>query len=441
MSEPMASTQPDAGPSRVFLSYARQDRLEKDALTVQLAPLERQGLISIWSDEKISPGEEWLKKIDQALGSATIGVLLISASFLASDFIVTQEVPKLLNRHANDTIIYPIIIKPCAWQAVNWLNRLQVKPRDGEPVWRDNGRFAEQELAEIALDLAQIAGRRVGHPVGSGRPSLGMPLSTPDFDARPIDFGELKRQATAAIQVGAPEYNSGNVGACARRYARVVSLVQKHGIEGAIAPQAGSSRPMGDGPYPMPARRNSMPSRRISMPGRRGKAAVDAGTFLSPAVLSELTELYRAVGSIEPGSSAEDLDYFAWQARYCFDRTLEVSEIAARAADALNNSRHQLPDIQGVFERIDRAASEIYWPDWPQKLTSIDSGIKLVASMLSSVISEFLSAGILEDRGKMPAAAASELESVIREYDEAAEDPYRLSWILHSFMMRFVRRT
>jgi hypothetical protein len=41
-------------------------------------------------------------------------------------------------------------------------------------------------------------------------------------------------------------------------------------------------------------------------------------------------------------------------------------------------------------------------------LTSIDSGIKLAASLLSSVISAFLSAGILEGKGKMPAAAVSD---------------------------------
>jgi len=145
-------------------------------------------------------------------------------------------------------------------------------------------------------------------------------------------------------------------------------------------------------------------------------------------------------GSINPDSDAEDLDHFAWQARYCFDRTLDVAEIADLAADTLNNSRLQLLDIQRVFERIDQAASEIYWPDWPQKLTSIDAGIKLVANLLSSVISGFLSAGILEGKAKMPVAAASELEFVIREYDESGEDPYRLAWILHSFMMRFARR-
>jgi len=436
----MASTQADAGPSRIFLSYAHEDRREKDALMVQLAPLERQSLISTWSDEKIGPGEEWLKAIDRALDAAAVGVLLVSANFLASEFILSREVPKLLERHASDTVIYPIIIKPCAWRAIDWLSRLQVRPLDGEPVWRDNGRFAEQDLAEIALELARIAGHRMEKSVSSQRPQSDMPLSTPDSSARPIDFSELKRQAIAAIQVGAPEYNSGNVGACARRYARVVSLVQRDGIEGAVSPQVEVNAPMADRPHSMPARRSSMPGRLSSMPGRRRKVGIDAKTFISPVAKAELTELYRAAGSINPDSDAEDLDHFAWQARYCFDRTLDVAEIADLAADTLNNSRLQLLDIQRVFERIDQAASEIYWPDWPQKLTSIDAGIKLVANLLSSVISGFLSAGILEGKAKMPVAAASELEFVIREYDESGEDPYRLAWILHSFMMRFARR-
>jgi hypothetical protein len=454
MSEPMASTQADAGPPRIFLSYAHEDRHEKDALMAQLAPLERQSLISTWSDEKIGPGEEWLKAIDRALDSAAVGVLLVSASFLDSDFILSKEVPKLLARHANDTELYPIIIKPCAWRAIDWLKRLQVRPLDGEPVWRDNGRYAERDLAEIALELAEIAERRLGHAVISRRPAPGMPVSTPDFATRPIDFGELKRQAHTAIQIGAPEYNRGNVGACARRYAQVVSLVQRHGIKGAISPHVEGGRPMADGPHSMPAsrnsmpasrnampdRRNSMPDRRTSMLGRRRKAVINSSTFLSPVVITELTELYRAIGSIDLDSSTADLDYFAWQARYCFDRTFDVSEIVDLAVGTLNSSRHQLGDIQGVLERIDTLASAIYWPEGQQKLISIDSGIKLVASLLGSVISEFLAAGILEAKAKMPTAAARELESVIREYEEAAEDPYRLSWMLHSFMMRIIHK-
>lgn len=284
-------------------------------------------------------------------GRGGCGVLLVSANFLASEFILSREVPKLLERHANNTVIYPIIIKPCAWRAIDWLNRLQVRPLDGEPVWRDNGRFAERDLAEIALELARISGHRMEQSASSERPQSAMPLSAPNFTARPIDFGELKRQVIAAIQVGAPEYNSGNVGACARRYARVVSPVQRNGIEGAVAPRIEGNPPMADTPHSMPARRSSMPDRRSSMPGRRKKVGIDARTLLSPGVIAELTELYRAAGSINPDSNAEDLDYFAWQARYCFDRTLDVAEIADLAVDTVNKSRLQLWDIQRVFSR------------------------------------------------------------------------------------------
>jgi hypothetical protein len=432
MSGTMAGTEAGAGPSRIFLSYSHEDRREKDALMVQLAPLERQSLISTWSDEDIGPGEEWLKAIDRALDSAAVGVLLVSANFLASEFIQSREVPKLLQRHASNTVIYPIIIKPCAWRAIDWLSRLQVRPRNGEPVWRDNGRFAEQELAEIAYDLARIAERRMVHPVSSGPTQSGQQVSASAADAVLIDFGELKRQAVAAIRGGAPEYNRGDIAACARRYAQVVILVQKHGIRGATSAQLEDVRGMGDGP-------RSMPDGRRSMPDRRRQGSIDANMFLSPGLTAGITELYRAVGSIGPDSSAEDLDYFAWQARYCFDRTLDVSDVVDLAADMLNNPCLQLRDIQQVFQRVDRAISGIYWPDWPQKLTSIDSGIKLVASLLSSVIICFRSAGILEGRAELPVAAASALDFVVRECDEARDDPYRLSWILRSFMTSFAR--
>jgi hypothetical protein len=76
--------------------------------------LEKKGLIEPWSDTKISAGEHWKKEIQKALDEAQVAILLVSADFLASDFIVNNELPPLLTR-ANEegATIIPIILKPC----------------------------------------------------------------------------------------------------------------------------------------------------------------------------------------------------------------------------------------------------------------------------------------------------------------------------------------
>ena len=52
-----------------------------------MEPLERTATLELWSDEKIQPGSEWREEIRDAIKKARVAVLLVSADFLASDFI------------------------------------------------------------------------------------------------------------------------------------------------------------------------------------------------------------------------------------------------------------------------------------------------------------------------------------------------------------------
>ena len=78
---------PDQEAISVFVSYSHRDEKWLERLQVHLKPLVRAGDIDLWDDTQIRSGEDWKAKIDQALGSARFAVLLVSADFLASDFI------------------------------------------------------------------------------------------------------------------------------------------------------------------------------------------------------------------------------------------------------------------------------------------------------------------------------------------------------------------
>lgn len=105
-----------AEPIRIFVSYAHTDSACLDRLLVHLRPLQRSSKIECWSDKRIRSGQKWRKEIAENIESAAVAVLLVSADFLASDFIVNHELPPLLSKaEASGARIIPVIIKPCGF--------------------------------------------------------------------------------------------------------------------------------------------------------------------------------------------------------------------------------------------------------------------------------------------------------------------------------------
>lgn len=82
---------------QVFFSYSHKDLRWLQRLKAVLEPAVRNAKIDSWDDTLIKPGEHWQEKIQDALSRAKVAVLLVSPDFLASEFIVTKELPELLN--------------------------------------------------------------------------------------------------------------------------------------------------------------------------------------------------------------------------------------------------------------------------------------------------------------------------------------------------------
>src|SRR6266566_7385223 len=113
MSESMNQQQRQRG-IIVFFSYAQTDQAVRDQLATHLSQLKRDGLIEEWSDQQILAGSDRVQAIDQALHSAQIILLLISADFLASDACYQIEMQQALERHrAGVARVIPIIVRPC----------------------------------------------------------------------------------------------------------------------------------------------------------------------------------------------------------------------------------------------------------------------------------------------------------------------------------------
>ncbi len=141
----------------IFVSYSHKDEKEKDLLISHLRVLRLTDLIELWNDDYIGAGHNWEKEIDRAMAQCSVAVLLITANFLTSDFIIHQEVPKLLERReSEDLIIFPVVAKACAWQRVDWLKSINVRPKNGKPVWSDGASHVDEDLATITLEIADI---------------------------------------------------------------------------------------------------------------------------------------------------------------------------------------------------------------------------------------------------------------------------------------------
>jgi formylglycine-generating enzyme required for sulfatase activity len=82
----------------VFISYSHADRDWVERLKRMMAPLLRGSgqELRLWEDSQIEAGNKWREAIETALAQAKVALLLVSDHFLASEFVMGEEVPRLL---------------------------------------------------------------------------------------------------------------------------------------------------------------------------------------------------------------------------------------------------------------------------------------------------------------------------------------------------------
>ena len=144
----------------VFISYSHRDEIWKDRLLTQLGVLQQQSILALWHDRRIGAGADWYQEICQAMEAADVAVLLISADFLTSPFILQEEVARLMTRRQQEGLpIVPILVRPCPWKQVPWLARMQLRPIDARPLAAGNDYQIETELTAIAEEIAALIRR------------------------------------------------------------------------------------------------------------------------------------------------------------------------------------------------------------------------------------------------------------------------------------------
>jgi TIR domain len=154
----------EQAPISLFYSYSDEDEELRQKLEVHLASLRRSGMIADWHDREIKAGAVWQEEIDRNLSSADIILLLVSPSFLASDYCWRVEVMKALERHdRGEARVIPVILRPCLW-ARTPLAKLQAVPADGKPVtaWADQ----DAALRDVASTIERVVRAQLLHRFG-----------------------------------------------------------------------------------------------------------------------------------------------------------------------------------------------------------------------------------------------------------------------------------
>lgn len=159
------------GRNSIFISYSHKDAKHLERLRTHLVPLIRAGL-DVWDDTRIEGGQLWREEIADALASARVAILLVSADFLASEFITENELPPLLAAASSGgTTIVTVVVGFCnfsksplsQYQAMNEpskpLNNL--KPSQREEVWAHMAARVER------LMLAESAGQEISEEVNT----------------------------------------------------------------------------------------------------------------------------------------------------------------------------------------------------------------------------------------------------------------------------------
>ena len=151
--------------SKIFISYSHSDKSWKNRLETQLAVLELEGYFTVWDDQKIKLGKDWLPEIERELNQAQVAIMLVSADFLVSNFIRTKEIPVFLRRRKREgMLLAPLLIKPCAWHEVPWLEEIKGGSEDNVALSGLSEHDQDQTLADLAREIKAILHPKTNQP-------------------------------------------------------------------------------------------------------------------------------------------------------------------------------------------------------------------------------------------------------------------------------------
>jgi hypothetical protein len=103
---------------QIFIGYSHKDQKWARELTTFLRPLVAESRIQLWDETRFFYGDEGKKELREALASAKVAVLLLSADLLASHLMCDAETASLFDEATREgTHITWVVVRACAYTA------------------------------------------------------------------------------------------------------------------------------------------------------------------------------------------------------------------------------------------------------------------------------------------------------------------------------------
>jgi hypothetical protein len=116
--------------------------------------------VAFQTDQQIHGGQLWRDEILRMIRRSDLFVLLVTPAFLASDFIISTELPAMRERFQEaGALLLPVVFKQCMWQWV--CHDIQAMPSQNKrlkPVldWRPRDSGYVQAQAEIGAAIQRF---------------------------------------------------------------------------------------------------------------------------------------------------------------------------------------------------------------------------------------------------------------------------------------------
>jgi len=138
---------------QLFISYSHRDGEWVERLRRMIKPLEQRYGLERWDDSRIQAGGLWRQEIEQALASASVALLLVSADFLASDFVASRELPPLFRAAKEKGLrILWVPLRPSLWKHIPEIEQYQAVIPPG----RTLAEMAEVEQERAFVQIAEL---------------------------------------------------------------------------------------------------------------------------------------------------------------------------------------------------------------------------------------------------------------------------------------------
>jgi hypothetical protein len=140
--------------SQLLVSYSQRDQRWQARLAQHLHRVIAPQAI-LYQDDQTDFIAQY-DTLNAALQHVKLAVLLVSTHFLSSDVIQTEQLPKLFALQASGQLqLYPIILKPCTWQLLDWLQQQRIHPAPNRELSSGSPSQVETDLAQMAQEIAQ----------------------------------------------------------------------------------------------------------------------------------------------------------------------------------------------------------------------------------------------------------------------------------------------